>query len=429
MPPITLTAAVHPILQDRHKALTAALFAIWEELGVEVTITTTDMKALPRGAGARERGPLDRPVDGRLRGSRRLHVRPLPLGGRPHAGVLLVARDGPSRGGGAHREPPRGPRGPLPEVREPSSRLARLHPALSRGGLPDRRSGRARRRASKQPAVRQLSRDREVGGAGGSRPARVGRGRHPRAGRRRRARLRSGIDGDSRAGRDDAARLRDADAGRRGRARRSVARLGGDSRGRRRALPLPPAAGRALSRRPRALRPRRPLLLRAPSPEGDERRPVPPRPDPRSPEPHRRQGLGSRGLPHRLALRSSSSSWRSRCRSSPSSCRGRAPASSRKGPASSERAGGRAASARGRTASRASSPGNGWSWSGTPPTGAKATRRTRASSSGSAFPPRRSAPSSWPAGSPSLRISFRPTPKPCARTRVSARRTARARAS
>ena len=47
----------------------------------------------------------------------------------------------------------------------------------------------------------------------------------------------------------------------------------------------------------------------------------------------------------------------------------------------------------------------------------------------SASPPRRSAPSSSPAGSPSLRISFRPTPKPCARTRVSARRTARARAS
>ena len=45
MPPITLAAAVHPILRDRHKALTAALFAIWEELGVEVRITTTDMKS------------------------------------------------------------------------------------------------------------------------------------------------------------------------------------------------------------------------------------------------------------------------------------------------------------------------------------------------------------------------------------------------
>ncbi|MCM3877119.1 MAG: ABC transporter substrate-binding protein, partial [Thermoanaerobaculia bacterium] len=45
MPPVTLTAAVHPILKDRHKALTAALFAIWEELGVEVRITTTDMKS------------------------------------------------------------------------------------------------------------------------------------------------------------------------------------------------------------------------------------------------------------------------------------------------------------------------------------------------------------------------------------------------
>jgi ABC-type transport system substrate-binding protein len=44
-PPITLTAAVHPILQDRYKALTAALFAVWKEIGVDVQITTTDMKA------------------------------------------------------------------------------------------------------------------------------------------------------------------------------------------------------------------------------------------------------------------------------------------------------------------------------------------------------------------------------------------------
>ena len=43
-PPVTLTAAVHPILQDRHKALTTALFAIWKDLGVEVSIATSDMK-------------------------------------------------------------------------------------------------------------------------------------------------------------------------------------------------------------------------------------------------------------------------------------------------------------------------------------------------------------------------------------------------
>ncbi|MFI5182081.1 MAG: ABC transporter substrate-binding protein [Thermoanaerobaculia bacterium] len=44
-PPIRLTAAVHPILQDRHKALTAALFSIWKEVGVEITIATSDMKS------------------------------------------------------------------------------------------------------------------------------------------------------------------------------------------------------------------------------------------------------------------------------------------------------------------------------------------------------------------------------------------------
>ncbi len=44
-PPIRLTAAVHPILQDRHKALTAALFETWAVLGVEVASATSDMKA------------------------------------------------------------------------------------------------------------------------------------------------------------------------------------------------------------------------------------------------------------------------------------------------------------------------------------------------------------------------------------------------
>jgi oligopeptide transport system substrate-binding protein len=42
---IRLTAAVHPILQDRHHALTAALFSIWKEIGVEVSIATSDMKS------------------------------------------------------------------------------------------------------------------------------------------------------------------------------------------------------------------------------------------------------------------------------------------------------------------------------------------------------------------------------------------------
>ncbi|MEO8056161.1 MAG: ABC transporter substrate-binding protein, partial [Acidobacteriota bacterium] len=56
MPPITVTAAVHPILKDRHKALTAALFAIWEELGVEVKVTTTDMKSY---LDAQARGSAD----------------------------------------------------------------------------------------------------------------------------------------------------------------------------------------------------------------------------------------------------------------------------------------------------------------------------------------------------------------------------------
>ena len=41
--PIRLKAAVHPILQDRFRALTSALFGVWRELGVEVSVVTATM--------------------------------------------------------------------------------------------------------------------------------------------------------------------------------------------------------------------------------------------------------------------------------------------------------------------------------------------------------------------------------------------------
>ncbi|MGH9390256.1 MAG: ABC transporter substrate-binding protein, partial [Vicinamibacteria bacterium] len=41
--PIQLKASVHPILQDRYRALTSALFKTWHELGVEVSIVTSTM--------------------------------------------------------------------------------------------------------------------------------------------------------------------------------------------------------------------------------------------------------------------------------------------------------------------------------------------------------------------------------------------------
>ncbi len=43
VPPIRLSASVHPILQDRFRALTSALFDIWRELGVEVSVATSNM--------------------------------------------------------------------------------------------------------------------------------------------------------------------------------------------------------------------------------------------------------------------------------------------------------------------------------------------------------------------------------------------------
>ena len=41
--PIRLNAAVHPLFQDRYRALTEALFAVWSEIGIEVSIETKSM--------------------------------------------------------------------------------------------------------------------------------------------------------------------------------------------------------------------------------------------------------------------------------------------------------------------------------------------------------------------------------------------------
>ena len=39
--PLRLKAAVHPILQDRFRALASALFGVWREIGIEVSIVTS----------------------------------------------------------------------------------------------------------------------------------------------------------------------------------------------------------------------------------------------------------------------------------------------------------------------------------------------------------------------------------------------------
>ncbi len=41
--PVRLKAAVHPILQDRFRALTSALFGVWREIGIEVSVVTATM--------------------------------------------------------------------------------------------------------------------------------------------------------------------------------------------------------------------------------------------------------------------------------------------------------------------------------------------------------------------------------------------------
>jgi len=41
--PVRLKAAVHPILQDRFRALASALFGVWREMGIEVSVVTSTM--------------------------------------------------------------------------------------------------------------------------------------------------------------------------------------------------------------------------------------------------------------------------------------------------------------------------------------------------------------------------------------------------
>lgn len=41
--PIHIRAAVHPVLQDRYAALTKALFAVWNDIGIEITMETPNM--------------------------------------------------------------------------------------------------------------------------------------------------------------------------------------------------------------------------------------------------------------------------------------------------------------------------------------------------------------------------------------------------
>jgi ABC-type transport system substrate-binding protein len=43
--PVRLRASVHPLFQDRYRSLTAALLAVWADLGVEVSIATPSMEA------------------------------------------------------------------------------------------------------------------------------------------------------------------------------------------------------------------------------------------------------------------------------------------------------------------------------------------------------------------------------------------------
>ena len=189
--PVRLKASVHPILQDRFRALTSALFGIWRDLGVEVDVVTSTMAGVPGLAEARRGGRPDRALDGRLRRPGRLHVQPLQLRERPLPGLfsspevdrLLTEARAEIR---AARS-----RGALPQVRAAPPRRGRRHPALSRGRLPDRRPGSEGRDALEQPSVRELRRDRRRRRPKRRRGGSAG-GVHHRADRGRRSEHRSG---------------------------------------------------------------------------------------------------------------------------------------------------------------------------------------------------------------------------------------------
>ena len=149
------------LLSDQYGALTSALFGSWAELGVEVTVATSNMAEyldfLERDVG------IDLFVGA---GSRTTTTRTISrslCSTRATAGcaVLLLARDGPDPGGGAAREPVRRAGEPLPRVREPDARIRSPRAALPRRRLPDRGTVGPRTPASQHGALHQLHRGRQ----------------------------------------------------------------------------------------------------------------------------------------------------------------------------------------------------------------------------------------------------------------------------
>ena len=188
---VRLSAAVHPILQDRYKALTAAALRDLEgdrrrgrdrhqDMGVYLEAQARGTADLRIGRWIADYDDPDNftyalfdSADGSMRK------------------LLLLARDGPSRRRGAHGEQAGRPRGALPEVREPRSSSIRaliplFHDVDYRIAAPASAGSRLG-----QPAVHQLCRDRE--GRGGRRGARdPGRRHHPGPDRGRRSEHRPG---------------------------------------------------------------------------------------------------------------------------------------------------------------------------------------------------------------------------------------------
>ena len=228
------------------------------------------------------------------------------------------------------------PRGALPEVRARPARPRDPRAALPRRGLPDRGPPGPRTPAPEHRALRQLRRARKGRGGGGSGGrAAGGRRNPPRADRGRRPEHRSGALRNPGAQRGVAQPLRDAHAG----ARRNAHRARGSPRkcsprddGE--AVPVPAAPGRPVPRRAAADGARRALLLGA-APHDADREPVAAVAHPRRPADHRWRDDRPRGLPHRLADASSSSSSRSPSPSSRPSSPTRRRRSSRRAPARS----------------------------------------------------------------------------------------------
>jgi ABC-type transport system substrate-binding protein len=284
--PVHLKAAVHPLFQDRDESLFQALIAVWGELGVEISIESSDMESFLRawthnddldllmGRWIADYDDPDNFTHTLFNSETGIWRNYFSSAEADEILEKARAETSPSVREGLYRKferlllgaaylIPLHPRGGIPDPAAPRHRLPRGRPEDPRDP------------AQQRPAPRELLGSGQGGKTCGvpEDPAR-GQRDHPGADDGTGDQSRSGPGPVRRAGRGAAGHLRDADARRRGGADRPLARRRVQIRGGGPALPVPSPRRRVLPRRPSSHGAGRSLLLRAPAAAPGEPEPL-----------------------------------------------------------------------------------------------------------------------------------------------------------